>query len=65
MTVICFVCRKECSDYEFRSVDGDVRPVCSVCSGRKKVMESVVVLQESRLERAWNGKDTKLEGWFK
>lgn len=65
MTVICFKCKNECVDYEFCNIGGDIKPVCTVCSGRKKVMEAVAAVHEARLERAWNNKDTKLDAWLK
>jgi hypothetical protein len=65
MTVVCFKCKQECYDYYFMNIGNDIFPICSECSGKKKIMESIVSLEEARLERAWNGKDTKLDGWFK
>ena len=62
LTVICFRCKEECRDFEF---DKELRPICSVCSGRRKIMEAVVSVHEERLERAWNGKDYTLSRWFR
>ena len=64
-TVICSVCKKETKDYYFVG-SKDLIPICSSCSGVKKVMESVAVVQESKLERVFNDKDQNtLQGWIK
>ncbi|HPE15034.1 MAG TPA: hypothetical protein PLT65_04290 [Bacilli bacterium] len=65
MTVICSKCKKECKNYEFRNIGNDILPVCIDCIGREKVMKTLIEVHEERLERAWNGKDVKLDGWFK
>ena len=61
-TVVCSVCKKETNMYSF---DSDLRPVCMFCLRGEELEKTLVDIHEERLERAWNGKDVKLDGWFK
>ena len=64
MTVRCQKCGLETSDYEFRNTGSDIVPVCSVCTGRKKVVDAIVSVQVSRFEHNFKG-DVTLERWMK
>lgn len=64
MTVICSKCKKECSDYEFKGIGNDILPVCTDCTGRKKVMEALASVEKERFERNMYG-DIPLTRWIK
>lgn len=65
MVVICSKCKKDIlGDYEFVNIGNDILPVCLVCVRGEELEKTLVEIHEERLERAWNNKDTKLDGWL-
>jgi hypothetical protein len=50
MSVRCQKCFIDVNDYVF---DKDLKPICLVCSGHKKLMDDLVKVKEEEFNRTW------------
>jgi hypothetical protein len=62
MIIVCWYCKKDCTDYEFRNIGNDMKPVCTDCTGRKKVMNVLVEEHERRISLL-NNEQSLLTSW--